>query len=157
MWHLASGSSASLGLHLKRFLEAFHYSNHVPFFLACPSCLSNSLVISLSSVAGTQYQRKGWPPPSLGLKWAFASWKKKKKEDDIYQAILERRHYLGGTPVSEFSLVLFLPSVLSTWREILQNRRHARCSQEWRMCVNSSLSSSDVHITDSGAFSAELQ
>lgn len=83
--------------------------------------------------------------------------KKKKKEDDIYQAILERRHYLGGTPVSEFSLVLFLPSVLSTWREILQNRRHARCSQEWRMCVNSSLSSSDVHITDSGAFSAELQ
>lgn len=83
--------------------------------------------------------------------------KKKKKEDDIYQAILERRHYVGGTPVSEFSLVLFLPSVLSTWREIYRIERHARCSQEWRMCVNSSLSSSDVHITDSGAFSAELQ
>ena len=82
---------------------------------------------------------------------------KKKEEDDIYQAFLERGHYLGGTPVSEFMLVLFLPSVLSTWREILQNRRHARCSQESRMYVNSSFSSSDVRITDSGVFSAKLQ
>lgn len=81
----------------------------------------------------------------------------KKKKRMTFIRLFLRGHYLGGTPVSEFTLVLFLSSVLSTWREILQNRRHARCSQEWRMYVNSSFSSSDVHITDSGVFSAKLQ
>lgn len=69
--------------------------------------------------------------------------KKRNEEDDIYQAILERKHYLGGTPVSEFTLVLFLPSTLSTWKEILQNGRLARCSQGWRIYMNFCLCPSD--------------
>lgn len=95
------------------------------FLLAC-SCTSlflsfcqhlrpvpGSLVISYP-IASTQDQRRGCPPH----KWPLPLWKKETKGITFSKLFLESRHYLGGAPVSRFSLVLFLPLIPGTWKEI---------------------------------------